>query len=285
MGKVTLAVLVIAIALGVYWFWWSDQGANSPITVEGTLSVSGMPMMPGMQGPMEADFILQATPSKRKFTLTAQGKKLTDILCPGKRKWYVLDEKKKTYAQLEFSLVEMTETASPSEMKGTWFSELKRTADWDYIGTGDGKRFCNKQTFSGLPEGLMDMLKDSGAPSAALAQVEALSNNIKWELWFTPDTRVGRRYFSMFNKLMRIDPVGRGEMDTMFDITKLFKGKRPQVKYVNLDYFPIPMKAVVSFGPMRVEMNVKSLSRRKIPKDAFEVPSDYEKVRLKEVMQ
>ena len=284
MGKVTLAVLLAAIALGVYWFWWSDQGANSPITIEGTISVAGIPLMPGMQGPMEADFTLQATPSKRKFTLKHEDKRVTDILCPGKKEWYVLDEKKEVYAQLEFNLVEMTETASPLEMKGTWFGGLKRTADWDYIGTGDGKRFCNKQTFTGLPEELKEMVKSADAPPAALAQVEALSKNIQWELWFTPDTRVGKRYFSMFNKLIRIDPVGRGEMNTLLDIAKLFKGKRPQIKYVNLDYFPFPMKAVVSFGPMRVEMNVKNISRKKIPKDAFEVPSNYKKVSLKEVM-
>jgi hypothetical protein len=284
MGKVTLAVLVAAIALAVYWFWWSDQGANSPITLEGTISATGVPMMPGMQGPLEGSFTLQATPSKRKFTIAFQDIRITDIFCPSKKLWYVLNEKKKVYAKLEFNLVDTSKT-DLYEVDETWFSGLKRTAEWDYIGAGEEKRFCNKQTFSGLPKWLTDAIKASGAESAGLSQIEALAKGVQWEMWFTPETRVGKRYFGLLNKMARVEPVGRGEQNATLDLSKLFKGKRPQVKYANLDFFPIPLKLNVSMGPVKVDLSVKNLSRKSVPKDAFEVPSGYTKVDIKQVMQ
>jgi hypothetical protein len=212
MGKVTLAVLVVAMALGVYWFWWSDQGANNPITVEGTLSVSGMPMMPGMQGAQKVDFSLQAVPGKIRVGGSLQGKKASAIINLRKREFYVLNESKRTYAQEEFDLVDMLQTKPPEKSEVAWPKELKRTPEWDYVGTGDGKRFCNKQTFSGLPSELMDAAKSApGAGGAgALPQMNALASNVNGEMWFTPETRLGRRYFSTLNKLLRWRQVGSG---------------------------------------------------------------------------
>ena len=283
MGKLTLGILLAAIALGVYWFWWSDQGANAPITIEGTISVTGLPMMPGMQGPLKGDFTLQATPAKRKFSIEILGDKYTDIICPGKKLWHVVNERKKVYAQPEFNLVDSSKTEL-HELEGTWFDGLRRTADWEYIGTGEGKRFCNKQTFTGIPKWATEAIKAAGASSSDLAQVEALAKGLKWELWFTPEARVGRRYFSLLNKVARMEMVGRGETASMFDMSNLFKGKRPQVRYANLDYFPIPMKLVASYGPRRVEMNVEKLSREKIPKETFELPSGFRKVDIKQAL-
>jgi len=272
MGKVTLGILVLAIAAGVYWFWWSDQGGNGPITVEGTISVSGMPTIPGLpaaQGPLKGSFTLRALPNKLRFDQDFQGLpvKMSAIIRLDKRLIYVLDEKKKTYDSEEFDLVEMSQTEL-HEGKESWPSEFKRTADWEYIGRDDGKRFCNKQTASSLPKEISDATK--GAPSGAasmLPGMEAMFKNAKAELWFTPDTRIGRRYFSMLNKLTRMRVAG-AKVDE--------KEKRPQFKYGNLDFFPIPMRAAVSFGTMRVELEVKSLSRGKIPKDVFEIPSAYQ---------
>ncbi len=275
MGKVTLAVLVVAIALGVYWFWWSDQGANNPITVEGTLSVSGMGMMPGMQGAQKVDFRLQAVPGKIRVGGSLQGKEVSAIINLRKRELYVLNKSKKTYAQEEFDLVDMSQTKPPEKSELGWPKELKRTPEWDYVGSGEGKRFCNKQTFTGLPSELMDAAKTAPG-SAAVPQMNALASTVKGEMWFTPETRLGRRYFSTLNKLLRWRRVGSGMKESQ---------KRPQFKYVKLDYFPLPMKAVTSFGPMRIQMTVKNLSRKKIPKDVFNVPPGYTKVSMKTIMQ
>ncbi len=275
MGKITLAVLVVAIALGVYWFWWSDQGANNPIAVEGTLSVAGMPATPGMQGPQTIDFSLQALPNRLKAGGNVQGKEMSAIIDLRKRKMYVLNESKRTYAEEEFELVDMTQTKR-EDLNLPWPKEFKRTPDWDHIGTGEGKWFCNKQTLKELPKELADAAKTSGTDVPGAAMMEAVLKNINAEIWFTPDTRLGRRYFSMLNKLTRICKVGKGTAE---------KEKRPQFQYVNLDYFPIPMKATLSLGPMRIEMEVKSLSRKKIPKDAFDIPSNYKKVSMREVSQ
>jgi len=282
MGKVTLALLVLAIALGVYWFWWSDQGANNPITVEGTFSMTGLsgltqmmglPDMsgtPGMQGPVNGDFTLQAVPNKVRVARNMQGKRLSAIIRLDKRELYILDEKKKVYASEEFDFVDMSETER-QEAEDTWAKELKRTADWDYIGTGEEKWFCNKQTPTNLPKG----------------------QPVKVEVWFTPDTRLGRRYFSTLNKLARVRLVGAAKQWEMFNIGNLQKmvdlqkekgEKRSQWKYVNLDFFPIPMKADLSFGPMRLKMDVKNLSREKISKEVFEIPSNYNKVNINEIL-
>jgi len=268
MGKLTLLVLVLAIALGAYWFWWSDQGANDPITVEGKLSISGVPGLPGLasvlptQGSGNVDFTLQAVPNKLKFSGTAQGEKVSFIVRLDKREMHILNHKRKVYASQEFDFVDMSETEQDEKSGETWFEALTRTADWAYIGTGDGKRFCNKQAPTELSKG----------------------NPGRAELWFTPDTRLGRRYFSTLNRLFRIQPVGNSKQWGMFNLgamQSLFNGntaqneKRPQLKYVNLDFFPVPMKADVAFGPMRFKLDVKNLSREKIPKDTFEIPSDY----------
>ncbi len=266
MGKITLAVFVAALGFGVYWFWWSDQGANGPITVEGTLSITGMPALPGVQAPGKVDFTLQAMPNKLRIDGIVQKQRYCAIIRLDKREMYVLDGGKKTYSTEEFDFVDMDQTKPPEKWEQTWPGELKRTAEWDFIGIGDGKRFCNKQTMTGLPKEVMDATKAApggGMPGLPLAE---MVKAFKSELWFTAETRLGRRYFGTLNKLARIREVGKGAKQDE---------KKPQFKYVNLDFFPIPMKAVVSAGPLRIEMDVKSFSRKRIPKDVFEVPSDY----------
>jgi hypothetical protein len=269
MGKVTLGVLVLAIAAGVYWFWWSDQGANSPITVEGTFSISGMPAMPGvsaLQGTIKGNVTLQAVPNKLRLTQEFQGLPLKGsvIVRLDKRVVYVIDENKKTYESRDFDLVEMSQTEL-HEGKETWPSEFLRAADWEYIGRDEGKRFCNKQT--GLPKELVDAAKGApGGTGSILPGMEGIAKNAKAEFWFTPDTRLGRRYFAALNKLTRIRLAGTKADE---------KQKRPQFKYGNLDFFPIPMRAVISAGGMRMELEVKNLSRGRIAKDVFEIPSGY----------
>jgi hypothetical protein len=264
MGRITLAVLILAIAAGVYWFWWSDQGANGPITLKGTISYAGMP---GMDGTLKSNFTLQAVPNKIRSTADIQGQRISSIIDLKKKKMYVLNDAEKTYAVEEFDLVGMSQTEKQDKWENTWFSVLKQTADWDYIGNGEGKHFCNKQTLEGLPTELTGATKTAtGASAAAAALAQEVSKNVKGEAWFTPGTRLGWRYFSTLNKLMRVRPNGTGQRDT---------AKRPQFKYVNLDFFPIPMKATVSLGPMRMQMEVDKLSRGKISKDVFEVPQDY----------
>lgn len=275
MGKVTLVILVLAIALGVYWFWWLDQGANGPISAEGALSFVGVPGLPGTQGPMKVNFTLQAMPNKLRLSGKTQGNAFSAIIRLDKREMYILDESKRTYSTEEFELVGMDQTKPPEETEETWPSEFKRTADWEYMGSGDGKRFCNKQTMTGLPKQLMDITKTApGGSAEMLPLMQAMLKDVKADLWFTPETRLGRRYFSMLNKLARIREVG-----------KAVDEKRPQFRYGNLDYFPIPMKAVIAMGPVRMEMEVKSLSRKRIPKDVFEVPSDYKKVAKQQMGQ
>lgn len=284
MGKVTLVVLVAAIALGVYWFWWSDQGANSPITAEGTVSVSGlsglpgMPQLPGMQGPMKANFTVQAVPGKIRLASSFLGKQSSVVANFGKSKVYVLNESKKTYAMEEFTLVDMEKTEAVKKSELTWPRELKRTADWEYLGSGEKQWFCNKQT-------------PSTAAGSSQAEISPLGGQAKIELWFTPETRLGRRYFGTLNKILRIEAIGGRKIPGLSGMMAVVPGapkiaeKRPQFKYVNLDFFPIPMKAILSMAPMHVEMNVDRLSRKKIPKDVFEIPSGYKKVSLQEVLE
>ena len=263
MGKITLAVLILAIATGVYWFWWSDQGANSPITLTGTISYAGMP---GMDGALKSNFTLQAVPNKIRSTADIQGQRISSIIDLKKKKMYVLNDAEKTYAVEEFDLVGMSQTEKQDKWENTWFSGFKQTADWDYIGNGEGKHFCNKQTLEGLPTELTGAAKGAAGTSAPAASLmQGVSKSVKGEAWFTPATRLGWRYFSTLNKLIRMRPNG-----THRDTTK-----RPQFRYANLDFFPIPMKASVSLGPMRMQMEVDKLSRGKISKDVFEVPRNY----------
>jgi hypothetical protein len=264
----------------VYWFWWQDQGANAPITVKGTLSVSGMPGMGTSGSAPKIDFTLQTIPNKVRVSGDVQGQKVSAIVDLSKRTVYVLNDSKRKYGEEEFEYVDMPQTELHGSKDETWPKEFKRTSDWEYIGAGDGRRFCNKQTFSASAADAMDAAK--GIPGISLPQLPATgdtSGKVEGEMWFTAETRLGKRHFSTLNKLTRIREVGKG--------TKT-KEKRPQYKYVNLDFFPIPMKGKVSSQAMgmrmTLQMDAKSLSRKKISKDVFEVPSGYTKVDIKEVM-
>lgn len=265
-----MAVLVAVIALGVYWFWWSDQRANSPVSVEGRISVVGAPM------PLKADFTLQAVPGKLRVNFKGGKIGLSAIVRLDKREIVLISDTNKTYVRTEFDLVDKSQTEPPEKWELTWPKELKRTAEWAYIGAGDRKWFCNKQTPTEaierleLPGGLPPGLKLPGVPERKGASAPA-----QGEIWFTSETRLGRRYFSMLNKLARIRPVGEKVAESE---------KRPQWKYVNLDFFPIPMKVVASEGGQRLEMEVTKLSRKKIPKKVFEttIPAGYKKVEMAE---
>ncbi len=264
MGRISAAVLVLAIAAGIYWFWWSDQGANSPITLKGTISYAGVP---GTSGSVKSTFTLQAVPDKLRSTQQIGGERGSTIVDLKKKKVYILDDSNKTYYEEKFELVGTSQMERLDKWENTWFSGFKRTADWEYMGNGDGKRFCNRQTLEKLPTELTGARKAaSGANAAGAALMQAMSKSVKGELWFTADTRLGRRYFSTLNKVIRMRPSSTAHRDTT---------RRPQFRYANLDFFPIPMKATVSFGGMRMQMEVDKLSRGKIPKDAFEVPKDY----------
>jgi len=275
MGKTTLAVLVLAIALGVYWFWWSDQGANNPIAVEGTFSVTGVQGMPGMQGPMKGNFTIHATPRKIRFTTSGQGEGSSALVRLDQRKAYALNEKKKIYYLEKFDFVDLSQTKTSEKAERTWPGELKRSADWDNIGAADAKRFCNKQRLTGLPGEVKEIIHilETGAP--ALTQMEAVLKNSPWVLWFTPETRFGRRYFGTLNKLLRIRNIKGAKA----------RRKRPQFKYASLDFFPFPMKAVISLPPIRIEMEVKKLSRKRIPGEVFDIPSDYRQVSKTELAE
>ncbi len=273
MGKVTLLVLVLAIALGVYWFWWSDQGANKPITVEGTLTVSGMPSLPGSpaaSGPQKIDVTLQTVPSKVRISARIQGRIIARVVRLDKREVYYIDEKARKYALEELDFVDMNQTELHEKGKETWPSEFTRTPDWEYVGRDEDRWFCNRQTMTGLPKEMTDAVKTAAAAGPAAAMFK----NVKIEAWFTPETRVGRRHFRTLNKLTRIREVGG----------KMKEGeKRPRFEYVNLAFFPIPLRANVSLGQMKIELEVRRLSREKIAKDAFEVPSGFVKVSKQEI--
>jgi hypothetical protein len=277
MGKVTLAVLVLAIALGVYWFWWSDQGANSPITLEGTITVSGVPTIPGVSAPggqQKADLTLQVLPNKVRVLQHAQGQTANVIIRLDKREIYYIDTKNKKYALEEFDLVDKSETELQEKGEETWSSDFTRTPEWGYVGTGEDKRFCNRQTATGLPKVFVNIATTWAGKGSAAAIIETMFKNMKLELWFTPEMRFGRRHFSTLNKLLRIRKVGSGVKQ---------EGKRPQFEYVNLAFFPIPLRAVVSQGQMKIEVEVKRVSRGKISKDVFEVPSGFTKVSKQEI--
>lgn len=273
MGKVTLAILVLAIAAGVYWFWWSDQGANKPITVEGTVTVSGMPSLPGMpssSGPLKADFSLQTVPNKVRFSARIEGVTVTQVLRLDKREIYYIDEKNKKYAVEEFEFADMHQTELHEKGEDTWPPEFTRTADWEYVPKEEDGWFCNKQTLTGLPKEITDAAK----LSEAAGMFEAMFKNVKIEAWFTPETRVGKRHFNTLNKLTRVREIGSKVKQ---------EEKLPQFEYMNLAFFPIPLRANVSLGQTKIELEVRNLSRNKIAKDVFEVPADFTKVSKQEI--
>ena len=203
---------------------------------------------------------LYANPSKLKFNLrVATGEEFDVILRLDEKKMYLVNGEEKTYTEIEFDYVGKEKTEKPKDIDFNLEKGLDFTVDSLYVGEGAEKFFCRK--FS----------RKEGRD--------------KVELWFTGDTKIGRSYVGSMNKLARIKLVTK--IPLFGDAMTIKTESRPQYRYKDLDYFPIPLKAdiVSTMMKARIEWEAKKVSRASIKKEEFEVPAGYKEILPDEFIQ
>jgi Domain of unknown function (DUF4412) len=254
LNKITIGVVVLVVAVGAFWFFYYEQGANKPITIEGTLTASGTGMPMAVNA---AEVNLYATPKKLKINAEINKEKVDLILRLDKEIILIIDHSSRKYAEIEFKYVDKDKVKSPGDSTFKWEDLFDIKVDTGYVGEESDKIFCRKLSLKNAPG--------------------------KYEMWLTRDIRIGRSYIKAVNKLLKIDPVNMPNMSTGGG------GKRPQIRYQNMEYFPIPLKLDVSMsqGQYRVNMKweAKKVSRKSIAKSEFEVPSGFTKVGIMDLQK
>ncbi len=250
-------MVILLVVLGVFWFFFYEEGANRPICIEGTATV----LVPGMmRSPTPLEIRMNATTTKFKFS-TSIGKGEYDlILRLDKKVLIVVHHKGKSYAEAEFKYIEESKVASPRKIESDWDEIFDVTVDARYIGKEPYRCFCRKLRLKNAPGG----------------------KGGKVELWLTRDAQISRSYVGALNKMLRIEvvnaPMGAFGADK----------KRPQVDWGDMEYFPIPLKADIFFpvpgmGNFKLKWEVTKFSREGIDEKAFEPPAGYKKIPLDEM--
>jgi hypothetical protein len=241
MGKIVLILWIAAIAFGGYWLGYYQEGANKDITIE-----------------MDAKLVPQGSPVQLEFTaLYASSNKLAldmgirgrgvntggriifDVA--GKKVIQTLDNEK-IYAEAPFELVDKSECEPASALL--------------LLESKDVQRLPDSKTIAGYRCHAFGSSEDARNKSKA---------------WYTYELPLGRTHVALLNKLLRM----KGEGGSVLG-GGASSGKRPQVSH--FDYFPIPLSAQGHSNAGQLTIEVKSITREKIAKSVFEVPSGYKKV-------
>lgn len=253
-NKITIGIVVLVIAVGAFWFFYYEEGANKPIAIEGTLTVSGSGVPMAVK---DARVSMYATPKKLKINAEINNEKVDFILRLDKEIMLIIDHSSRKYSEIEFKYVGKDKVKSPDDSSFKWEDLFDIKVDSGYVGDESDKVFCRKLSLKNAPG--------------------------KYEIWLTRDIKIGRSYIKAVNKLLKIDPINIPNMP------KGGGGKRPQIRYQNMEYCPIPLKIDVAMaqGQYRINMKweAKKISRKSISKNEFEVPSDFTKIGIKDMQK
>jgi len=253
--KITIGFLILVLIVGGFWLFYYQQGANRPITIEGTATI----MMSTMRSPYTLDIVYVATPRKHKLSVSTATKEKYDLILKlNKKIFQMIDHKEGAYAEVEFKYVEKDKVEEPKKFNADQYDMLEETVDAQYIGTGQNRYFCRKIQIKNIPG--------------------------TFEIWLTRDTKMGRAYIGTLNRLLRIEVVNAPMPAAALN------AKRPQLSSKDIRYFPIPFKADISvpvpgLGNYRLQWEAKKVSRGRVKTSAFELPSGYKKVSFEQMGQ
>ena len=240
MGKLVVVVLIGLIGFGVYWFYWEEDGANAPVTVEYEISGKGVEFDPRtrkmVESEMQGHVNIYATPDKARVDFSIEGSQgkagkmsmaFGAILRLDKKKLYLMYPEKEIYAVLPLKFVKVKKNGDDNDEEIDWDEILKATVDGEWIGEEGEKYFARKYVPPKLPPGFT------------------------FGLWFTDQTKLGKRYTKGINKLLRSEPDPDEEDDPVADFFGAFMGKsktaeeRPQLKHPDYPFFPLPAKVEI----------------------------------------
>ncbi len=241
MGKVVLIAWIGVILFAGFWFGYHEEGANSGITLEG----NGRLITRG-QNAAQLDFSTIYI-AKGKIAVKCDwkgrgapgpGRMVIDI--SNKKILFVFDKTKEA-ASLEFDFVGADECKDSAPiLVGDLYGRTRLP---------DGRTIAERRC-RGFGTG---------------------DRQVKLDMWFASDLRLGRDLRGTINKMLRIKP--KGELGTQLDAAEI---KRPQAS--SFDYFPIPLVAKVSSSGASFALKIKSVKRGKIDSSVFQVPDGYKEV-------
>lgn len=298
MGKITLIVLIALAGLGAYWFYWNEEGANSPIRSNYDIIMTILEKKGNaitrydMDGYLNLYAIKDRAKFETKINIKKQNKKIADlkfdvIFRLDTLKLFLILPDSKVYFEKEFTLVPASQAEKPGKSDFVWQENFETAIDGEWFGNDKEKYFAIKQ----VPKG------------KEWEEWKKQMPGTKIELWFTSDTKFGSYYVNLINKILRMDMNWEKEMGGLKDVIALPKitggsseNKRTQLSKSNLPYFPIPLKMyfeTIESDPrnpanknhIRITATSKEFSRNKIQKSEFIVPADYKKVNFEQFMQ
>lgn len=253
-NKITIGVVVLVVAVVAFWFYYYEEGANKPITIEGVLTASGTGMPIAVN---DAKVSMYATPKKLKINAEINKEKVDFILRLDKEIMLIIDHSSRKYSEIEFKYVAKDKVKSPDDSSFRWEDLFDIKVDAGYVGDESDKVFCRKLSLKNVPG--------------------------KFDIWLTRDIKIGRSYIKAVNKLLKIDPINMPNMPAGGG------GKRPQLRYKNMDYCPIPLKLDLAVKQgrqnVKVKLEAKKISRKSIAKSEFEVPSDFTKIGIQDMQK
>jgi hypothetical protein len=248
MGKIILILWIAAIAFGGYWLGYYQEGANKDITIE--MDAKVVPQGSVVQLEFYA---LYASGNKLALDMGIRGRGVNTrgriiFDTAGKEATQLLDNEK-IYAKAPFELVDKSECEPASAVLLLENKDVQRLADSKTI---------------------------AGYRCHAFGSTEDARD--KGKAWYTYELRLGRTHIALVNKLLRM----KGASGFVFG-GGASGGKPAQVSH--FDYFPIPLSAHVRSNVGQLTIEVKSVTRNKIKKSIFEVPSGYQKVSPQEMQK
>jgi len=237
MGKIVALLWIGAILFGGFWFGYYEEGANRDITIEMDLKMAsrGAPFRMSFDKLYASGNKLAVDFDFKSRQFNSHGRMIFDM---AKKKRIMMFDAVKAYDETSFDLVDKSE-CEPAE---TMF----------LMGEEDLERLAGSKTIAGYRCHAFTA-KEGGREVG--------------KGWFTYQIRLGRSHVALVNKLIRMES----------DEPSFFGGdssEKERKQYSGFDYFPLPLSARMPMDGGQIAIEVKSISRDKIDKSVFEVPSD-----------
>ena len=291
MLKAVIATPVLLIALAAYWWLYDQDGANEPISITYDLEACGKVEIMNLPFDFHADGTIDvcARPDAVRISVDVDCEqtgpiRLTSILRVDTNVAYTILPDEEVYCVERFDLVPKSQTESPNKDSHEWYDIFEEKVDAKWIGEGEDRYFIRRH----LVKKIEDLPKNLPTPKWILWLSRNLPD-IKFDMWFTSDTRIGSRYVDGMNKLLRIKEGPDSDLRVLWlALPASDDGKRPQIAAKCCPYFPVPLRIQAGgtcedSGTFAVTLEARRFSRRKVSPCEFEPPEGFTEISVEEL--